>query len=296
MIKQFTFALLVGTLSFNAVAKNDSQIYDYFSNLNSNSDLNKAKDSGWSEADNDLSILQKGKSLEAKTVGRQAGQFYAEGIVRNILEEASPQLDKIFDISMYIDAYKNTLIIPAIIMETKGRKQYINEKHSSFIYAEKTYVIQKQPYFADHLPKWQDYVVLKAKAPKVSSSKLLPSTPEEKAAWKKSFDEGWKLGINAAVESVKYQLARALYDIQGMQLYGMLRDAQIVSEPIITENKTPVSGNDERLELNGGIISIKTMPLMQHNAKQWKMIPSLPPLNELLPARFFALIDNLYEN
>jgi len=277
-------------------ASDSLDIYNYFKNLNDQSDYSSKESKKWgADTEAELTLAEKAKLSTALTLGKEAGIYFAEGIIREILEPASDDLDEILDVSMYIEAYKNHLIIPAVIHETNGRKEYLDESHTAFVYADITYEIQKMPYFADKPPSWRDYIVLKSLPPKIPSKNFLPSTEKEKAMWKAKYDEGWRNGQIAAIQNLKFQFTRALYDMDGMRLYGMMRDANIVSKPIINDSKTPISGDDIVLEMNGGMISITVMPTLNHDAKSWKIIPQLPPINDLIEDKYFRIIEGMYE-
>lgn len=288
----FSGSLLAETkVNENAIAR--SMIYDYFSTLNRKTDLDVGAQRGWlTNATNVDGLVQRGMNTEARSVGVQAGTMYAETIIKQYLESASSYLDDIFDVSPFLETHGHHLIFPAVVSEVDGRKSYSNNK-MAFTYADKTYLIQKQPHFIDAPPNWRDYIRYHARPPQILSEKLLPNTSEEKKLWEKHFQEGWKSGIDTAVENVIFQLTRSLYDLQGIQLYTMLRDAGLISAPKIDENKLEVSGTARKLELYGGSVAISVVPVMIHDASQWKVIPDLPPLDSLLPKHFYTMLNRI---
>ncbi len=293
MMKQalLALALLVSPLFASA---SDDQLYDYFKNLRRGDSLSTAHNNNWIvDSTRNESLITQGMGAQAKTLGVEAGQLYAERQIQHILDASSEYLDELYDVSPYMMTYKGYLVVPAMITEVQGRKTYLNSEKTAFTYADTTYVIQSQPYFVDAPPSWKQYVNFNAKPPVLSSSELLPKTNEEISIWEKAYDEGWKLGVQVAIDNVVYQLTRGLYDLQGMQLYVMLKDAGLVTEPIYSHNNQPVSGTKVKLELGGGAVSIEVLPRMNHDATKFKAIPKLPPLDNLLPRSIYDLLNRI---
>lgn len=266
---------------------------NYYLSLSSSSDLSGANGHMLSEAAGGGNLLSLGIEMGAQSLGVQAGTYFAEQYIKKVLDKTSSSLDELTDIGPYISHYKSYLIMPAIVIEINGQKKYLNEEKTAFQYADKSYIVQQHPYFIDSIPTWRDYVILNARLPKIASTKLLPTTKEEKRLWKLGFERGWKMGINTALETVTFQLTRAVYDMQGIQLYSMLRDANAISEPIIKHTEMNVTGDRNRLDLNSGVVQIKVEPTMNHDPKSWRQIPSLPPLDSLLPQEIYSLLNRV---
>lgn len=263
----------------------------YFLSLRRDSSLDQGTQNGWLRQNQGVySLVSQSIDVEARTLGVKAGTIYAENILKQLLEQASPYLDDVFDTSPYLETHKHWLVVPAIVTEVSGRKTYLTSEKKAFIYADKTYVIMRSPRFADSPPSWRDYVRFNSPVPEIMSNRLLPQTAEEIQRWERAFNEGWSAGIKVAIKNVTYQLTRGLYDLQGMQRYTMLRNAGIVTGPIILDRKENVSGDDTRIELDGGYVEIMVEPKMDHDARNWKTIPSLPPLETLMPRHFYQLL------
>lgn len=293
-MKALHIALAVMAFSPITAQASEMDLYDYFKSLRRGDSLSTAESNNWLvDRTSTPNLISIGSTMAAKSLGVESGQLYAENEIRKILEASSTYLDEIYDLSPYLMTYKSFLVMPAIVTEVDGRKTYLNESKTAFTYANKTYFIQSQPYFIDSPPSWRNYVRYSAKPPEILTQKLLPKTAEEIENWERSFDEGWKVGIKTAVDSVKYQLARGLYDLQGVQTYIMARDAGIVSDPIYKGSNFPVSGTKNKLELDGGAISIEVQPRMIHDASEWRIIPQLPPLDNLLPRSMYDLLNRI---
>ncbi|ATC60186.1 type IV secretory system conjugative DNA transfer family protein [Vibrio anguillarum] len=287
-------ALCAGLSSTVASSAENLNIYEYFKGLRRDSNLTTGESNGWlTDTTSVQGLIARGMDMEAQSVGVQAGTLYAENEIKSILDASAKYLDQTFDISPYLSTYKHYLIMPAIITEVSGRKTYLNSKKTAFTYAGVSYLIQAQPYFIDSPPTWRQYVRFHSKPPHIVSKSLLPKTSEEIRRWEKAYDEGWAIGINNTINNTNYQLTRALYDLQGVQLYIMLRDAGLVSKPIIKENHMPVSGTRKKLELDGGMVQITVEPQMVSDATQWRSIPKLPPLDNLLPRSMYDMINRV---
>ncbi|BCL74023.1 hypothetical protein TUMSATVNIG1_60090 (plasmid) [Vibrio nigripulchritudo] len=291
--------LLFSLLFFSSIVLSSEKpnIYDFWYGVDQSSNLENALQdnllSGYRDGGN---LIERGIAIEARSIGIQAGRYYADRVLNRLLDDASPHLDKTFDSSIYLSTYKHHLVKPAIVTQVNGSKTYLNSEKTSFVYAGTTYIIEKDPMVIDSPPSWRDYLNLDSPAPQLASTNLLPKTREEVKLWKENFSDGWKRGIDKSIDNATYQLGRALYELQGMQLYVMLRDAGIVSEPIVESHHLPVSGNGRRLELNGGTVTIKVMPRMVHDASKWKHIPALPPVKDYMPQWYFSLLETMGGN
>ncbi|PMO80324.1 hypothetical protein BCT01_08515 [Vibrio tasmaniensis] len=277
-----------------AQAQTNPKIYDYFKNLRRGDSLQTAESNNWIiDKTDQLDIISRSMALEAKSYGVEAGIVYAESQIKKILEDSSKYLDDIYDLSPYLMTYKSYLVMPAIVTEIDGRKTYLDNTKTAFTYADKTYYIQSYPYFIDSPPSWRDYVRFNGKSPTIRSQKLLPETSDEIEVWEEEFHSGWDDGIQIAIQNAKYQLTRGLYDVQGVITYVMLRDSGLISAPIYHESSLPVSGTKDKLELFGGSISIQVEPRMIHDPTNWRAIPQLPPLDNLLPRSVYDLINRI---
>ncbi|MFM2668671.1 type IV secretory system conjugative DNA transfer family protein [Vibrio mediterranei] len=300
-IKHRRITILAGitaTLFFTSPSQADVNkpelMKQYFLNLTRDAELDVGAKSGWLNDNTDIAgLISRGMDLEARSLGVRSGTLYAENQIKKVLEYYSDYLDEIFDVSLYLDTYKHWLIVPAMVSELDGRKRYLDGGKVSFTYADKTYIIQRDPYFVDRPPSWRDYVRLHSVPPQIVSKKLLPKTAEEIERWQREFNAGWRTGIDTAIQNVNYQLTRGLYDLQGMQRYTMLNEAGLITDPIFQDEHLPVSGTNRRLDLNGGTVTMTVVPKMITDSKNYKPIPQLPPLESLLPRHFTDMLNQI---
>ncbi|WP_026959786.1 type IV secretory system conjugative DNA transfer family protein [Aliagarivorans taiwanensis] len=229
-------------------------------------------------------ILQQGKAHTARTLGMQAGEYYAQRIINAYLENYGGYLDEILDFSAYLTTYRHYLVMPPVVNEVDGRKIYTRDDRRAFRVSDKTYMITRQPFFIETVPTWRQYMVQNARPPVINYQSTLPEAgnKEERKTWELHFNEGWKLGIDQAIANTRMQLGRTLYDLQGIQRYIILRDKNLISEPRFQEVSNAVSGNQSVMNLGDRLVEISVEPTMQLDSRKWIAIPQLPPLESLL--------------
>lgn len=274
---------------------NRDDLYNYLSNIKKDNYTKNVLPEVKLADKKRIGLLSQSKSIEAESLGMQAGKYYATEVIRKHLEKKSESLNEITDISAYMQTYKSYLVMPAIITETDGRKKFTNSKKIAFRVSDKTYVIQSQPRFVNHPPSWRDYVQSYAARPTVGSKSLLPESAEEQKDWKINFQKGWEAGIKQAIYNTKLQLVRAVHDGMGVQRYHMYKDAGLVSEPLFREVENKVTGSKNIMNVGDRYIEISVMPSLQRNYKQWKAIPRLPTLEGLLPIEYIQLLNGVTE-
>ncbi|MFV8387534.1 type IV secretory system conjugative DNA transfer family protein [Vibrio parahaemolyticus] len=291
--KSTLLAVCVGSVAVTApaVAKPNAGIYDYFYEIEQSSyrpDSNFVSDH---QLLNGGDLLTRGRDVEAQSIGNQAGKYWAQQAIKEMLHGQERKLDNVFDIAPYVQTYGQYYVLPPVITESRGAKTYKDVKHQSFSVADRAFFIRSEPRFIDTIPTWRDYVRFTAKKPQITTAGLLPSTDEEKEAWKKNFDIGWKDGVKAAVLTLDLQFAKLTHEKQGFERYIILRDAGYVTEPQFQKSSQPVTGNKNMMMIGNEYVSIRVQPSLDHNYKNWRIIPQLPVLEDLLPIRYHQLLQ-----
>lgn len=293
LVQSSVTALLVCNISNNALASDEvaSGIYDYFYNIeqggfDSNSEYISNKNSLKGS-----SLISRGRDVEARSIGTQAGKYWAQNEIKISLKYGFEKLDNVFDISPYLERYGQYYVMPPVITESKGHKFYKDSSHQSFTVADRAFFIRSEPRFVDVIPTWRDYVKFNAKKPQIYSKSLLPKTKEEKEKWKENFDLGWEDGIQSAILNFDLQLARFTYDSIGIQRYQILKQAGFISELEYSTSTQPVSGDDNIMYIGNKFVSIKVKPTLEHDYRQWRMIPELPVLELLVPSRYLQILE-----
>lgn len=284
--------LLVCNISSNAFAsENASGIYDYFYNIEQGGFDDSSEYVSSKKSLRGSSLISRGRDVEARSIGTQAGKYWAQNEIKESLKYGYDKLDNVFDISPYLERYGQYYVMPPVITESKGHKFYKDSSHQSFTIADRAFFIRSEPRFVDVIPTWRDYVKFNAKKPQIYSKSLLPQTSEEKEKWKENFDLGWDDGIKSAILNFDLQLARFTYDSIGIQRYQILKQAGFISELEYSTSTQPVSGDDQMMYIGNKFVSIKVKPTLEHDYRQWRMIPELPVLELLVPSRYLQILE-----
>lgn len=287
-------------LSFSVFSQN---IYDYFyeieqSNYKSNAQFLTEKRSNFAGAN----LLDRGRAAEARSIGNQAGKYWAQQEIQKALNgdfselggeyvDLMSKLENIYDISPYILRYKQYYVMPPVVTESDGKKSYKDSAHQTFYIADRSFHIRSEPRFVDAIPTWRTYVRFNATKPQIFSKSLLPSNDEQKKEWQENFKQGWNEGVKSAKLNLELQFARYVFDSIGIQRYHILHAAGYISAPEYKTSIHPVSGNDKMMYINNKYVSITVKPKLDHDYRNWRVIPELPVLEELIPSRYHQILQ-----
>lgn len=274
-----------------AVASLNVDIYDYFSELEQQSFRADSRYVSESQILNGGDLISRGRDVEARSIGQQAGKYWAQQELQAMLNGQEMKLNNVFDLSPYIQSYGQYYVFPPIVTESRGAKTYKDARHQSFTIADRAFFIRSEPRFVDAIPTWKSYVRFTAQKPQISSKGLLPSNSEQKKLWRENFDLGWKEGVKSALLNFDLQFARLTHDIMGIQRYVILRDAGYITEPQFTTSSQPVSGNKNMMFIGNKYVAITVSPKLDHNYRNWRIIPELPVLEGMVPTRYLQLLN-----
>ncbi|HHF2923722.1 type IV secretion system DotC family protein [Vibrio parahaemolyticus] len=298
-----SFCLLVTTAGISTSSSANSNIYDYFfeieqGNFDENSEYTTKGRSSFAGE----SLMTRGIAQEARSIGMQAGKYWAQQeFKKNLAGDLSglsaedkslyERLDTIYDISPYMLRYKQYYVMPPVVTESNGQKRYKDSKHQTFYIADRAFHIRSEPRFVDAIPTWRDYVRFNAKKPQLYSKNLLPSNPKQKEEWQKNFKSGWHDGVESAKLNLDLQLARFIFDSIGIQRYHILHSAGYITAPEYKTSSHPVSGDDDLMYIGNKWVSISVVPKLEHDFRKWRVIPELPVLEDLLPVRYHQILQ-----
>lgn len=222
---------------------------------------------------------------EALSLGSAGGYFYRVQQINNYLESKGSALDKTHNATQLglVKPYKGLYITYPVINQQENAISSDAEGRV-FIIRDKVYRIAKDPKIRLTPPSWREYLIMTAEAPSDFPSELLPRNSEEKRAWEEAIEKGWQKGIEYADREFRRNHKRLLRDLNGMQLFVLLRQRKMVSDIQIADRYYPVSGGGHQLNIQESRVSIEINPALQSNRWNWEPIPELADITELFPS------------
>jgi defect-in-organelle-trafficking protein DotC len=206
----------------------------------------------------------------AMSVGARSALAWRAVEINRMLEERKPYLDGVFNFQGLLLEKE---ILPPILLES--RNDVSMDGPQGIRIADRTYRILRQAQFVTVAPSWREYLIMKEQQPDPPDVGMLPATGDEKVAWQKGIVEGWAEGVKQANLIYEENLARLKRDYQGMVRYRMLLAQNMVSAPLTAQRDLGITGGGEQLSVNDRILTIKALPSLKADSKNWT--PSVAP-------------------
>jgi hypothetical protein len=270
-----SFLFIATSLYANAdvYEKTAEEYQEYLAhNLNSNNTPKVAV-----EDENSVNLMYD----EALSLGNQGGMYWASQQISTYLGDHEHILNRV-DFSPLVITYPQYDILPVVVLEDDGRKLISDESKVMRILG-KTYFIDSEPKLVMNVPTWRDYLYVDAEPPKEphkSYELLIEKYPD---IWMKGIKAGWDIGIEQAIYTIQTRISRMTRDYIGYVRYHLIKEANMISSPIVNEVYRPVSGGGNILSIEDTLITIEIAPKLSTDRYNWKALPQLPDTSHLFP-------------
>jgi defect-in-organelle-trafficking protein DotC len=201
----------------------------------------------------------------ARSVGAQAGLYWAQKQINCLLIKQKPMLDRVFNFqAMMLDDN----VIPPVLEESVN---ILNQNDDSNIrLADRMYKIDQPARFSTVVPSWRDYLYMNFNKPESPDASLLPNNNAERDIWNRYIIVGWNEGIMQGQDLFELNLNRLVRDYQGMILYRKLLAQHIVTPPFVAKADLGITGGGNDLWINDRVLRITAVSQLQPNSKNWK--------------------------
>ena len=216
----------------------------------------------------------------ALTYGAQAGLAYASWQINKLLQQRSPQLDKIYNFqSLMTRGPDGVMVMPPVISEAKNLFEVTDEMGKSLRVADQAYEIITQARFVSTAPMWHTYLIREYVSPQEPPVLIMPKNATEKAYWDRHIREGWAAGEEQAKEIFQSDLNRLDRDYQGMVRYLALLSEGKVSDVVVAKGNLGITGDGQTMRVNDRTIRIMKDPELNLSTEKWS-----PTINTGPPA------------
>lgn len=203
----------------------------------------------------------------ALSFGAQSALAYYGSRFNQVVTDASPQMDKIYNFNRFILAHN---VLPPVIRQS--RKEMSAEGYESLRLADRTIQILKPARFVTTPPSWRDYVLVNIQRPDLPDERLWPQTSDEYDQWVKSVNKGWMQGKQQMIDIARQNFSVLQQDYTGIILYHELLAQNMVSEPMVGKDRLGVTGDSSKLRLNDQVLRITARSDLNTSPGSWKPV------------------------
>lgn len=100
---------------------------------------------------------------------------------------------------------------------------------------------------------------------------LFPRDAEERRLWRGWLEEGWKEGTGLADMIFLDDLDRLTGFFEGLVLWHRLNRQRMVSAPILSLERSPVSGGGEVMRIDEVLVTIATKASLVARSDLWRL-------------------------
>lgn len=209
-------------------------------------------------------------------LGAQKGLQWRYGTIKKVFKEPfiANALTVTFDFTQVM-APKN--ILYPVLVEARNNFE-ISKQGQSMRTSRVSWEIIQPARIVPVTPTWRDYLYQDISTKSVDISEgVMPMNDKEARLWKNSICDGYKKGVKQANMIFSDRVQRLVRDYKGMLYFRQLTQMNIVSEPKVIEGRlgVTITKNRQKVNVDDRMIRI-SVPAQFNNAKQWKVIRTLP--------------------
>lgn len=201
--------------------------------------------------------------------GAQAGMINRARELIEKINARSKELDQVFWFQGLLD---ENGFLPPVIASTMQQVETLSSAQR-IEYAGLSYKIVSPARFVRVVPTWRDYIYAG-----IGDSRLVvdelpvairPKTAAEKEAWENSVRSGWDAGIKQADAIFSENMAMLKREYMGMLKYISLRDAGMISRPVLAKTRDSIHVTHDEIAIGAGVMEISQPSKMETDLSAW---------------------------
>lgn len=219
----------------------------------------------------------------AMTLGVQVGVAMESARYNRLWVNYAEVYDRMIDFEPFLIEYgAGRNIIPPVV-RVMNNSQRIDAGGRVFRVADTVYRIVKQPVFTIAPPTWREYLFFDIEKPVMPVSGLMPKTAHEISYWRAQLIKGYYQGIEVTRHRVSAKYRALAQDYIGMANYHLLREYNMISEPIVELAHNPVlsTHGGESMSIDDTVAVISVKPMMNAISSSWKAYPQLKKMSDI---------------
>ena len=216
--------------------------------------------------------------LAAVAFGAQAGLARRGWEIAGMLAGYERQMSRVYRFDQLVLTRSGFQVLPPVLGETRQAFRLARTRTRAAS-AERVLRIVEEERIVSAVPHWRDFVVRRWRLAEPPAAVLFPRDGEEKRRWRGWLHEGWLLGRRQAEDVFASDLDRLNRTFEGIVAWHRLREAAMVSAPVVLAERTGVSGGGRLMRIGEMVVHIADWAALNPRSEEWRVMHrgSSPP-------------------
>ena len=209
--------------------------------------------------------------LAAVGFGAQAGLARRSWEIAVMLQGFERQLSRIYRFDELVLRRSGFQVMPPVLGETK-RAFRLARSRTRAASAERVLRIVEPERIVSAVPHWREFLVRRWRLAEAPAAVLFPRGREEVGRWRRWLAEGWLLGRRQAEDVFASDLDRLNRTFEGIVAWHRLREAAMVSAPVVLAERTGVSGGGRLMRIGEMVVHIADWAALNPRSEEWRVV------------------------
>lgn len=209
--------------------------------------------------------------LAAVAFGAQAGLARRSWEIAGMLHGFARQLTRIYRFDQLVLRRSGFQVLPPVLGETRQAFRLARTRTRAAS-AERVLRIVEAERIVSAVPHWRDFVVRRWRLAEPPAAVLFPRDEDEEARWRRWLGEGWLMGRRQAEDVFASDLDRLNRTFEGIVAWHRLREAAMVSAPVVLAERTGVSGGGRLMRIGELVVHIADWAALNPRSEEWRVM------------------------
>ena len=209
--------------------------------------------------------------LAAIAFGAQAGLARRSWEIAGMLQGFERQLSRIYRFDRLVLRRSGFQVLPPVLGETRQAFRLARTRTRAAS-AERVLRIVEAERIVSAVPHWRDFVVRRWRLAEPPAAVLFPRDAEEQRRWRGWLRQGWLLGEGQAEDVFASDLDRLNRTFEGIVAWHRLREAAMVSAPVVLAERTGVSGGGRLMRIGEMVVHIADWAALNPRSEEWRVL------------------------
>ncbi len=209
--------------------------------------------------------------LAAVAFGAQAGLARQSWEIAKMLEGFERQLTRIYRFDQLVLKRSGFQVLPPVLGETRQAFRLARTRARAAS-AERVLRIVEAERIVSAVPHWRDFVVRRWRLAEPPAAVLFPRNGDEQRRWRRWLAEGWALGRRQAEDVFASDLDRLNRTFEGIVAWHKLREAAMVSAPVVLAQRVGVSGGGRLMRIGEMVVHIADWAALNPRSEEWRVL------------------------
>ena len=209
--------------------------------------------------------------LAAVAFGAQAGLARRSWEIAGMLQGFERQLSRIYRFDRLVLRRSGFQVLPPVLGETRQAFRLARTRTRAAS-AERVLRIVEAERIVSAVPHWRDFVVRRWRLAEPPAAVLFPRDVDEKRRWRGWLRQGWLLGEGQAEDVFASDLDRLNRTFEGIVAWHRLREAAMVSAPVVLAERTGVSGGGRLMRIGEMVVHIADWAALNPRSEEWRVL------------------------